>query len=157
MSRYAGEKTERPGTIVDASGHVVARHDGVHRFTIGQRRGLGLSAGEALYVTAIDAQSGTVHIGPRTATLSAGLVARSANWLNGPVPAGTRLRMKIRSRFAPAEAALSEVTASGFTAWAADGLAAVTPGQAAVLYDGKRVVGGGWIERALRAPAASAA
>ncbi|MFI5366646.1 MAG: tRNA 2-thiouridine(34) synthase MnmA [Candidatus Binatia bacterium] len=157
VSRYAAGKMERPGTIVDASGDVVARHDGVHRFTIGQRRGLGLSAGEALYVTAIDAQSGTVHIGPRTATLSAGLVAGSANWLNGPVPAGTRLRMKIRSRFAPAEVTLSDVTASGFTAWAADDLAAVTPGQAAVLYDGQRLVGGGWIERALRAPAASAA
>ena len=140
------------GVIVDAAGHVLARHGGVHQFTIGQRRGLGVSAGTPLYVTAIDAHSGTVRVGPRAATVSAGLVARDANWLNGgPVQGGARLDVKIRSRFAPVPATISGATAAGFELYADDGLPAVTPGQAAVLYRGGQVIGGGWIERPLPA------
>jgi tRNA-specific 2-thiouridylase len=141
-----------PGVIVDEAGHVLARHDGVHQFTIGQRRGLGVSGGTALYVNSIDTQSGTVRVGARAATVSAGLVARSANWLCGnPVPCGTRLEVKIRSRFAAVPATISATTADGFELYADEGLPAVTPGQAAELYRGERVVGGGWIERPLRA------
>jgi len=152
VSRYASEAPRRPGVIVDADGRELARHDGIHRFTIGQRRGLGISAPAPLYVSAIDAASGTVHVGSRAATQAAGLVARRANWLSEqPVVAGARLRIKIRSRCAAAEVILREVAADGFVACAPSGLAAVTPGQAAVLYDGERVLGGGWIERALPA------
>jgi tRNA-specific 2-thiouridylase len=105
-----------------------------------------------LYVTAIDAHSGTVRVGPRAATVSAGLVARGANWLNGgPVQGGARLDVKIRSRFAPVPATISGATADGFELYADDGLPAVTPGQAAVLYRGGQVIGGGWIERPLPA------
>ena len=140
------------GVIVDEAGHVLARHGGVHQFTIGQRRGLGVSAGIPLYVTAIDAHSGTVRVGPRAATVSAGLVARGANWLNGgPVQGGARLDVKIRSRFVPVPATISGATADGFELYADDGLPAVTPGQAAVLYRSGQVIGGGWIERPLPA------
>jgi len=150
--RAAASAPPVPGVIVDSTGRVLARHDGVHQFTIGQRRGLGLSAGTPLYVTAIDAQSGTVRVGPRAATVAAGLVARRVNWLGGaPVPRGTRLQVKIRSRFAAVPASISAATADGFELYADDGLAAVTPGQAAVLYRGQQVIGGGWIERPLRA------
>jgi tRNA-specific 2-thiouridylase len=140
------------GVIVDAGGHVLARHGGVHQFTIGQRRGLGVSTGTPLYVTAIDAQNGTVRVGPRAATVSAGLVARGANWLDGhPVQDGARLDVKIRSRFTPVPATVREATPDGFELYADDGLPAVTPGQAAVLYRGGQVIGGGWIERPLPA------
>ena len=152
VARYAGGTAAVPGAIIDDAGQVLGTHDGIHRFTIGQRRGLGVSAPQPLYVTAIDAQSGTVRVGPRTATLAAGLRAQRPNWLtDGPVPTGVQLRMKIRSRFTATPVTLGAATVDGFEAWATDGLPAVTPGQAAVLYDDARVVGGGWIERALPA------
>jgi len=150
--RAAASAVPASGVIVDNDGRVLAHHDGVHRFTIGQRRGLGVSTGTPLYVTAIDAQSGTVRVGPRAATLCAGLVAQGANWLGGaPVPRGTRLQVKIRSRFAAVPATISVATADRFELYADGGLPAVTPGQAAVLYRGQQVVGGGWIERPLNA------
>jgi tRNA-specific 2-thiouridylase len=151
VARSAG-KTVEPlrGAIVDDAGEMLGRHDGIHQFTIGQRRGLRLSAPQPLYVTAIDAQTGTVRVGSRSATLAPGLRATRPNWLTGrPVPVGARLRIKIRSRFAATPVTLGAATADAFEAWASVGLPAVTPGQAAVLYDDERVVGGGWIERAL--------
>src|SRR5262249_18715735 len=123
-------------------------------FTIGQRRGLGVQGGQPLYVTEIDAQTGTVRLGSRAATIAAGLVARQVTWLSGvPVPEGVRLRVKIRSRFAATDVTIAASSRDEFVAMAPSGLAAVTPGQAAVLYDDERVVGGGWIDRALSAGA----
>jgi len=151
VARYAGN-TVQPlaGAIVDDAGQMLGTHDGIHQFTIGQRRGLGLSAPQPLYVTAIDAQTGTVRVGARAATLAQGLRATRPNWLtDGPLPVGTRLRIKIRSRFAATPVTLGAATEDGFEVWASAGLPAVTPGQAAVLYADDRVVGGGWIERAL--------
>jgi tRNA-specific 2-thiouridylase len=151
VARYVGGEAEpKAGAIIDAAGRTLGTHEGIHQFTIGQRRGLRLSAAQPLYVTAIDAHSGTVRVGPRAATLAAGLRATRSNWLTeAPASPGTQLRLKIRSRFAATPVTLGDVTVDGFEAWAVDGLPAVTPGQAAVLYDDGRVVGGGWIERAL--------
>jgi tRNA-specific 2-thiouridylase len=153
VARHAGKVLEpKGGVIVDDTGEVIGTHTGIHQFTVGQRRGLGVSAAQPLYVTAIDARTGTVRVGARAATLAAGLRATRPNWLtDGPVPNGMRLRMKIRSRFVATPVTVGAATAEGFEAWAADGLPAVTPGQAAVLYDDQRVVGGGWIDRALAA------
>lgn len=152
VSRWSGQAAPHAGTILDDAGRVLGRHDGIHQFTVGQRRGLGIGGPQPLYVTRIDAQTATVHVGPRTATLAAGLVAEQANWLSdAPVATGTQLQVKIRSRFAPAEVSVGESTADRFVVWAREGLPAVTPGQAAVLYDHERVVGGGWIQRALPA------
>ena len=150
VSQHAPAVNRRPGVIVNADGAVVGRHDGVHNFTVGQRRGLGVSAAAPQYVTDIDAQTATVRVGPRAATLAGGVVARQVNWLSGqPARAGARLRVKIRSRCAAADVTITESTGDSFVAAAVSGLSAVTPGQAAVLYDAGRVVGGGWIERAL--------
>ena len=138
------------GTIVDESGRVLGRHDGIHQFTVGQRRGLGLGGGQPLYVTEIDAERHEVRVGPRAATAAGGLAATQAVWTGGESPArGAALQIKIRSRFAPTPVRLEAVMPDRFTVRAEHGLVAVTPGQAAVLYDGDRVVGGGWIERAL--------
>jgi tRNA-specific 2-thiouridylase len=151
VARYAGDGVSPPGgAVVDADGRVLGVHGGIHRFTVGQRRGLGVTAGQAMYVTSIDAGTGTVRVGSRADTLARGLQATQPNWLSGaPVRPGTELHVKIRSRFAPAPVTVLAASAGGFVAWGRDGLPAVTPGQAAVLYNGARVVGGGWIERAL--------
>ena len=151
VARYAGTAGQaKAGAIVDDAGRTLGAHDGIHQFTVGQRRGLGVSAPQPLYVTAIEPDTGTVRVGGRAATRAAGLRASRPNWLtDGPVPAGMRLYIKIRSRFAATPVTVSAASPDGFDAWAADGLPAVTPGQAAVLYDDERVVGGGWIERAL--------
>jgi tRNA-specific 2-thiouridylase len=140
----------RPGEIIDRDGCVLGQHEGVHRFTIGQRRGLGLSTGTTpRYVTDIDGRTGLVRVGSAADLVSDGLVAERANWL-GPQPCpGDRLMLKIRSRSTPQPAVVSAVGGDSFTVQAPGGLRAVTPGQAAVLYEGDRVVGGGWIDRGL--------
>jgi tRNA-specific 2-thiouridylase len=153
VERHAGTIAAHPGLIVGDDGQVLGRHGGVHQFTIGQRRGLRIETGGPMYVTEIDSSTHTVRVGPRQATVAGGLVARDAHWLCGTAPEpGKELKMKIRSRFSPARVILGEATAEHFVAWAPEGLSAVTPGQAAVLYDNERVLGGGWIERALRSP-----
>lgn len=140
----------RAGRIVGEDGQTLGRHDGVHRFTIGQRKGLGVSASEPLYVTAIDATSGDVRVGTKEATRVRGLRASRANWIGGEPPrVGEELMVKIRSRFEPSRVRVERADEAAFEVEAEQGLAAVTPGQAAVLYAGERVVGGGWIERAL--------
>ncbi len=139
----------RGGAIVDEAGVVVGQHEGIHCFTVGQRRALGLSAGRPLYVTRIDPVERVVYVGPREATTAIGLSATQAVWISGtpPLP-GAMLSVKIRSRFEPTMVQVETATDHAFTISAPRGLVAITPGQAAVLYDGERVVGGGWIERA---------
>lgn len=140
----------RGGTIVDAGGRPLGSHDGVHRFTVGQRRGLGISAPEPLYVTAIDADRGEVRVGPKQATVARGLVARRTNWIAAAAPAlEGNYEIKIRSRFEPTPVRLRSADAESFSVECDAGLAAVTPGQAAVLYAGEQVLGGGWIESGL--------
>src|SRR5262249_35576236 len=99
VTQRAPEAPGGTGHIIDSTGTVLATHDGVHRFTVGQRRGLGISGDAPLYVTKIDAATGTVHVGPRAATLAVGLVATQANWLSRTPATGAQLEVKIRSRF----------------------------------------------------------
>lgn len=139
-----------PGAIVAVDGGLLGHHDGVHRFTVGQRRGLGVSAAEPLYVTSIDAERGEVRVGPKASTLARGLRARRAHWIDPDwVRPGVACSVKIRSRFEPAAARIEAVGDDTFELVADTGLPAVTPGQAAVLYAGDRLVGGGWIEEGL--------
>lgn len=150
VARHAGNRPTRSGRIVDTEGSTLGAHEGVHQFTIGQRRGLGISAADPLYVTGIDAATGTVTVGNKDATLARGLIARRPNWIAGqPFPPGGRLQMKIRSRFQPTPVRLEAADGDHFEVRAEKPLSAVTPGQAAVLYDGDRLIGGGWIERCL--------
>lgn len=150
VERHASSIPVRRGAIVDREGRAVGRHDGVHRFTVGQRRGLGIGAErEPRYVTAIDGERGTVRIGPAADVVSAGLVASRASWIGPPPRRGELVAIKIRSRFAPQPARVASAGPTSFTVEVHGGLRAATPGQAAVLYDGERVIGGGWIERGL--------
>jgi tRNA-specific 2-thiouridylase len=98
----------RPGVVRDTAGRVLATHDGVHHFTIGQRKGLRLSAAVPLYVTAIDAASATVTVGPRASIEQRACRVTGVNWLSGVVPPGpVRASVQIRHRHVPAPATVT--------------------------------------------------
>jgi tRNA-specific 2-thiouridylase len=140
-------REDRSGPVVDASGRVLGTHGGVHRFTVGQRRGLGLSTPRPLYVLAVRPESRTVVAGAAEELESERLVARDVNWIAGP-PAGDRprVRVKIRYRHAEAPATLHVLPDARVEVRFDAPQRAVTPGQAAVFYDGEQCLGGAWIE-----------
>jgi len=141
----------RPGPIVDSRGNVLGRHEGVGRFTIGQRRGLRVATGVPMYVTAIDPATDTVTIGPREEVLAAGLVASGANWHVDGKALGEEFDAVVQIRYNHAGApGRVRITGPGtFEVRFAEPVAAVTPGQAAAVYHGQRLLGGGWIDSKL--------
>jgi tRNA-specific 2-thiouridylase len=139
-----------PGDIVDLSGRIVGKHEGIVHYTVGQRRGLNLSArdgenNEPLYVIRIDAANKHVVVGPKEALAQTKVHLREFNWLGGVEPeSGIDVTVKLRSAQPPVpgrfalkngDAALTLFTPTH----------GVAPGQAGVVYDGDRVLGGGWI------------
>ena len=138
-----------PGEIVDLAGEVLGRHEGIARYTVGQRRGLGIAAGEPLYVVRLDPDRRRVVVGPREALEETALTMRDVNWLGpGTMPEeGTACAVKLRSAQAPAEARVVPLPGGRARVELASPAEAVAPGQACVMYDGSRVLGGGWIER----------
>ena len=137
----------QPGLIVDGEGRVLGRHGGTHRFTVGQRRGLGLATGTPLYVLAIDPRAARVTVGPREALDRSSLTASRVNWIAGEPPAGPcRVTAQIRYRHREAAATLTPLGADRAALVFDEPQAAVTPGQAVVFYDGDTVLGGGWID-----------
>jgi tRNA-specific 2-thiouridylase len=134
------------GELVTANGEVVGWHEGISNFTIGQRKGLGVASPTALYVLNIDAESRKVTVGgdPELATRT--LRARELNWVSiAKLAEPMRVKVKIRHRHEPAWATLEPSGVDEATATFDEPQRAVTPGQAAVFYDGDEVVGGGWI------------
>ncbi len=153
-----------PGEIVHIDGRVLGRHEGILRYTIGQRRGIGVASGEPLYVVHLDARHARVVVGPREALETHKIYLRDVNWLgDGPLSdipaAGMELFAKVRSTRPPRPAVLHYKAGA---AWVelAEGEAGIAPGQACVLYsdDGNdaRVFGGGFIERSERSAQAEA-
>ena len=141
-----GEGVDGAGEFVDEEGRVLGQHDGYYRFTIGQRRGLGLSLGRALFVLAIDSQSGRVTVGPDDRLMEQGLVAHQMNWFRAPRPDDhVEARIRHRGGRIPVKITGEEPFTLRFLAPAR----AVTPGQGVVLYSGDDVLAGGWIEEAL--------
>lgn len=137
----------RPGPIVDATGRVVGRHDGVHRYTVGQRRGLGVALGRPAFVTAIDPATATVHVGEGHLVDAGGARLTGVSWLEPPPPPDRPVLARIRYRHDGASARVS--IDDGVCVHFATPARAVTPGQVCVLYDGERVLGGGTIVGAL--------
>ncbi len=140
-----------PGEIVDRDGHVLGRHEGIVNFTVGQRRGLDLgnaADGERLYVLALDPERHRVVVGPREALGRRRFRVREVNWLgDGDAPAeGQRAEVRIRSSAAPRPATLYP-QGDSVEILLDDHEYGVAAGQAAVFYDGGRVLGGGWIVR----------
>jgi len=140
---------DRSGPVVDSEGRALGRHAGVHRFTVGQRRGLGVTGPRPLYVLEVRPESRTVVVGEPPELERSSLVAREVNWISGDPPRGT-LRAAVRIRHRAAEAAATvEPLPDGRARVRFDApQRAVTPGQAAVFYDGEVCLGGGWIEEA---------
>ncbi len=137
----------RPGTIVDHDGRVVGTHAGVHRFTIGQRKGLGLSSSEPLYVLEIKPDAAQVVVGSRDALGRTRLTASAVNWISGEAPSEwLRVNAQIRHRHAAAPAKVRSTDGGRVELEFDTPQTAVTPGQAVVFYDGDEVLGGGWID-----------
>ena len=135
------------GVIQDREGRVLGQHEGVHRFTIGQRKGLGVSSAIPLYVVNIDADSAAVTVGPREDLERTSLTASRVNWMSGDAPASPiRAHAQIRYRHKPAAATITPLGADRTRVDFDQPQSAVTPGQAVVFYEGDVVLGGGWIE-----------
>jgi len=144
---FVGKRAQIPGGVIqDREGHVLGRHEGVHRFTIGQRKGLGLSAGVPLYVVGIDADTASVTVGSREDLERTELTASRVNWMSGNVPAAPiRARAQIRYRHREALATITPTGSDSVSVVFDEPQTAITPGQAVVFYDRDVVLGGGWI------------
>jgi tRNA-specific 2-thiouridylase len=162
----------QPGEIVDTSGRVVGRHEGLAFYTIGQRHGLGVALGERVYVVGFDYENNRLIVGDERALLSKGLIATDVNFIYSPSPLsplslegrgdggeggegsrevrGIPITVKIRYRSPRVPATLKLLDDGRVCVLFAQPQRAVTPGQIAVFYEGERVLGGGVIERALR-------
>ena len=145
-----------PGPIVDRSGQVLGTHQGLLGYTIGQREGIGIAVGKPIYVVELDMAGNRLIVGERNDLLKHAFIAERVNWISIDQPSEPlRASVKIRSRHEAAEATL-EPLAGNRTAVRFDiAQPAITPGQAAVFYDGERVLGGGWIASAPTSASAS--
>jgi len=134
------------GEMVTSSGEVIGHHDGIHHFTVGQRKGLGVSSPNPLYVLQINSADHRVTTGSEDELLSITLRARNLNWISiAALDAPMRVQVKIRHRHQPAWATIRMSGQDEVTAEFDEAQRAITPGQGAVFYDGDEVVGGGWI------------
>ena len=134
------------GEIVNEAGDVIGRHNGVHGFTIGQRKGLGFAAGKALYVLSIDPEKNRVIVGEDDVLRKTNCELEEVNWVSvEKPPASLRVFAKIRHKHEPAPATIEPLDSNRARVNFDAPQRAITPGQAAVFYDGDRVLGGGWI------------
>ncbi len=146
LEEQGEEIPDTAGELVTTSGEVIGRHGGIHNFTVGQRKGLGVSSPNPLYVLQIDNASHRVTVGNGGEATSLSVRAGRLNWISIPELKGEmRVKIKIRHRHEPAWASLRMSGVNEAEAVFDEPQRAVTPGQAAVFYDGDEVVGGGWI------------
>jgi tRNA-specific 2-thiouridylase len=142
-----GQKlSEDAGDIVTTTGEVLGRHNGLHRYTVGQRKGLGVSEGRPMYVVALDRAENRLIVGDDCELRSTTCEVRQVNWIPYEVPSGAvRAKVRIRNRHEPAEAEITPIGLTDARITFSEPQRAITPGQAAVFYSGERVLGGGWI------------
>ena len=150
IEAYLGERgeamPEEEGDLVTTSGEVIGRHRGVHHYTVGQRKGLGIAAGRPLYVVELDRVSNRVVVGDDVELRSESCEVRDVNWISFAVlEAPVRATVKIRHRHEPAAATIEPIDATSARVKFDVAQRAITPGQAAVFYSGDVVLGGGWI------------
>jgi tRNA-uridine 2-sulfurtransferase len=143
----AAPELKRPGAVVNAHGEVIGAHEGVHRFTIGQRKGLGLSAKHPLYVLEIRPEAAEVVVGPREALARTTLTASAVNWVSGSPPTDwIAVDAQIRHQHTAASARARAIAADRVEVEFDEPQTAITPGQAVVLYNDDVCLGGGWID-----------
>ena len=146
LSEQGGSLPDTSGELVTSDGRVVGEHDGIHNFTVGQRKGLGVATGSPLYVIQIKGDAGQVVVGGSNELYSKTLRAKRVNLISvANIDAPMRVAVKIRHRHEPAPAMLERAGADEVLVTFDEPQRAVTPGQAAVFYEGDVVVGGGWI------------
>ena len=139
--------TVLPGDIVHVDGRVLGRHDGIVRYTVGQRKGLKLGGGPPLHVIRLEADTRRVVVGPKDHLARRTIALAGVNWLGEEDGKAARVAVKVRSTREPAAATL-RLGPNGTAAVCLDEPEiGVAPGQACVVYDGERVLGGGWIQR----------
>lgn len=144
----SGEKgaLREAGDIVLPSGKVIGRHNGIHNFTVGQRKGLGVATGHPLYVVALDRATNRVIVAGDADLRRHTCEVDNVNWIPFEAPDGpVQAHVRIRNRHEPAEAEISPIDAKRVRVRFAEPQRAITPGQAAVFYSGESVLGGGWI------------
>jgi tRNA-specific 2-thiouridylase len=143
-------QAEQRGEIVASDGRVLGEHSGVHHFTVGQRKGLGFAVGSPLYVIEIDRARNRVVVGPNEELSKRGCLVKNVNWIR-PAAEGETLhaRVKIRNKHVAAAARVTAQPGGQGRVEFLEPQRAITPGQAAVFYDGDEVLGGGWIAQAL--------
>ncbi|HXK61457.1 MAG TPA: tRNA 2-thiouridine(34) synthase MnmA, partial [Acidobacteriota bacterium] len=160
IQRHAGEVDEnlgqlavtaaRPGPIVTKDGTVLGQHSGIHRFTVGQRKGLGIAHPRPLYVLRLDLARNAVVVGYKEDLFCDGLIAERLNWIGARPPSfPLRSSVKIRARHPDAPATIHQKGDLAYVLFDSPQMS-VTPGQAAVFYQGERVLGGGWIKESIR-------
>ena len=150
LARRLGEALE-PGPILDGNGKVLGRHQGLPFYTIGQRRGLRLAKGRPLYVTALDLKNNAVIVGTEEEVFRDTFRVNSINWIVSRETASSfPAQVKIRYNHPGAEAMVSPYGESERLVTFKTAQKAITPGQAAVFYDGETVLGGGWIKEVVQ-------
>jgi tRNA-specific 2-thiouridylase len=146
LDEQGNELPDSSGDLVSSAGEVIGHHEGIHGFTVGQRKGLGISSPDPLYVLKIHPDSHKVEVGPDDQLLSTKLTANRLNWVSIAQPTEPiRVAIKIRHRHEPAPATLRVLHDDLIEATFDDPQRAITPGQSAVFYQGDEVAGGGWI------------
>jgi tRNA-specific 2-thiouridylase len=137
---------EDAGEIVTTSGEVVGRHNGLHHYTVGQRRGLGFAVGRPLYVVSLDRRNNRLIVGDDAELRRSTCDVRDVNWIPFETPATpVEALVRIRNRHEPAAAQILPLDATTARIDFREPQRAITPGQAAVFYSGEHVLGGGWI------------
>ncbi|HLJ62495.1 MAG TPA: tRNA 2-thiouridine(34) synthase MnmA [Stellaceae bacterium] len=139
-----------PGEVVDLEGRVLGDHPGIIHFTVGQRKGLGLSEREPLYVVRLEPETRRVVVGPRASLGARRVPIGALNWLGDHAPAreGMRVMVKLRSAQPPISGTLYVGEGGGGEVALDEPALGIAPGQACVIYEGERMLGGGWIRRA---------
>lgn len=137
-----------PGPIVDQNGREVGRHEGLPLYTVGQRRGLGLGGGATRYVLALDSGRNALIVGPAAALLRHGFRVADVAWVAGTAPQNRQVQVQVRAHATAIAATIEPLDDRRWQVVLSEPQRAVSPGQAAVFYDGNNVLGGGWIQRA---------
>jgi tRNA-specific 2-thiouridylase len=135
------------GKVLHVDGFELGRHNGIANYTIGQRRGLGIAFNEPLYVIKIDPESNIVYLGPDSALESTEFIIKEVNWLGSQFEGELLVQVKIRSTRPGAHAKISKISEDKILVKLLSKEKAITPGQACVIYDSTKILGGGWITR----------
>jgi tRNA-specific 2-thiouridylase len=154
IGAYLAEQGTKPtnpvGEVVSTGGQVLGEHHGLHHYTVGQRKGLGLAAGQALYVVELDSVRNRVVVGRDEELYHRRCTVRDVNWIRPVAQAETiKARVKIRNKHEAAPARVEARASDHALVEFLEAQRAITPGQAAVFYDGDEVLGGGWISQTL--------